>query len=103
MSAWRAELRQSAWDADDHLQSIVRRYALDEHVPVFSAFGAEVSTRIDAWATEANRDENLPRWYPYDGQGNREDRVVLHESTHEIGRLVWPTGVMSRYRNAGHE
>lgn len=103
MSAWRADLQVSAWDADDHLRSLVSRYGLDEHVPVFSAFGAEVSTRIDAWATEANRDENLPRWYPYDGQGHREDRIVLHESTHAIGRIVWPTGVMARYRDAGHE
>jgi acyl-CoA dehydrogenase len=101
--AWRAALRANAWDDDDHIQAIAARYDLGAHVATFRQFGGAVSTDIDDHAVEANRDENLPRWYPYDGRGHRVDRVALHEATHAIGRIVWPTGIMARYREVGHE
>jgi alkylation response protein AidB-like acyl-CoA dehydrogenase len=50
---------------------------------------------MDRLARESNRDENLPRLRGWDGIGERTEEVVFHPSYHELGELVWNTGVLS--------
>lgn len=102
LAAWIEALAGSAWDADPHTRAIVDRLCPDA-APALAAFGAEVSGPLDALARETNRDENLPRLSRYDGIGRRTEDVTLHPSYHALGRAVYATGVMSRYRVEGRE
>jgi alkylation response protein AidB-like acyl-CoA dehydrogenase len=52
---------------------------------------------------ETNLDENLPRLDRYSGLGERTEEVVFHPAYHQIGKLIWSTGVLARYREPGSE
>ncbi len=101
--AWRASLSTSAWEADPHLRALVSMYGHDDAAPSLARLGAAVSGELDALIRENNRDENLPRLRRFDGQGNRVEEVDFHPSYHAIGRAVYATGLMGRYREPGSE
>ena len=103
LTRWTEGLRSNAFDADPHLASILAHHGRADVIDDLRAFGAVVSEKIDPLAIESNRDENLPRLRRYDGQGNRIEQVEFHPSYHEIGRLAYATGAMTRYRDRGRE
>jgi len=100
---WRALLAENAYDADPHLRSLLAFHGREAHAEVLRPFGALVSTTLDDLARDTNRDENLPRLRRYDGQGHRTEGVEFHPGYHALGRAVYATGVMSAYREPGHE
>jgi acyl-CoA dehydrogenase len=102
-AAWMDTVRANAFDADPHLQSLIRHHGHAEAAGELRAFGGIVSDRLDLLARETNRDENLPRLRKYDGIGRRVEEVDFHPSYHEIGRLAYGTGAMSRYGTPGQE
>ena len=91
----------SAWLADPHLQSLVHAYKRDEDATALAEFGEQVAGPLDTWVRQSNCDENLPVLNRYDGQGNRTEQVTFHPTYHDLGRAVYATGVMSRYREPG--
>ncbi|TNE92461.1 MAG: hypothetical protein EP330_02050 [Deltaproteobacteria bacterium] len=102
-AAWRADLRRNAMDADPHLVSLLRRYGRDDLLPELQAYGAITTTELDELARVTNRDENLPVLQRYDGQGNRTESVAFHPDYHRMGRLIYDTGIISKYAEAGNE
>lgn len=101
--AYRARLAENALSDDPHLRSLVAAYGRGAALPELERFGALVSTTLDTLARETNRDENLPRLRRYDGIGRRIEAVDFHPGYHEMGRLAYRTGMMSRYAEPGRE
>ena len=100
---WRARTAASAWEADAHFRGQVAAYGAASEVESLADFGARVSSELDGWVRENNRDENLPVLRRFDGQGNRTEEVVFHPLYHELGRAIYGTGVMSRYAEPGQQ
>jgi alkylation response protein AidB-like acyl-CoA dehydrogenase len=99
---WRAAVNDD-WFADDpHLQSLLRHYRRD-CADELAQFGLVCAQNIDPLVRENNRDEHLPRLRRFDGQGNRIEQVDFHPTYHQIGRLAYQSGVMSRYAEPGRE
>ena len=65
--------------------------------------GSLAANEIARLGREVNLDENLPRLERWSGLGARTEEVVFHPSYHAIGRLIWQTGILSRYREPGNE
>lgn len=65
--------------------------------------GEMAATELGRLAREVNLDENLPRLERYSGLGVRTEEIVFHPSYHQIGQLIWSTGVLSRYGEPGNE
>ncbi|NCG21449.1 MAG: acyl-CoA dehydrogenase [Rhodobacterales bacterium] len=102
-SAWRDAVCDD-WYADDpHLHSLVAHHGNTGHARALALFGPISAQIIDPLVRENNRDEHLPRLRRFDGLGNRTESVDFHPSYHEIGRLSYGTGVMSRYADPGRE
>ena len=99
--AWRARLATNAWD--DHADSLLALYGRTHERPTVHAFGAESSTTVDALVRENNRDENLPVLNRFDGLGHRTEGIDFHPSYHELGRVLYRTGIMSRYAEPGQQ
>lgn len=69
----------------------------------FERVGEMSARELGPLGREVNLDENLPRLERFSGLGVRTEDVVFHPSYHAIGRLIWSTGVLSRYRETGQE
>lgn len=65
--------------------------------------GAMAATELGVLSRQVNLDENLPRLERYSGLGVRTEEVVFHPAYHQIGKLIWSTGALARYREPGHE
>lgn len=99
---WQERTRGSWLDDDPHLRSLLSHHGLpaDDALATF----AEVCARdIDPLARENNRDEHLPVLRRYDGVGNRIEAIDHHPTYHQIGKLAYPSRVMSLYGEPGQE
>src|SRR5207248_2153737 len=68
-----------------------------------SHVGELAATKMNDPAIESNKDENLPRLFRFDDFGNRVERIIFHPCYHDLGALVWNTGVLSVLRDSGNE
>ncbi|MFT7520538.1 MAG: acyl-CoA dehydrogenase, partial [Kiritimatiellia bacterium] len=102
-TAWRADVSRD-WMADDpHFCALLRRYGLQSHRPSIDAFARDCATVIDPLARLTNEDAHLPRLRTWDGQGHRVEQIDFHPSYHQIGRIVYGTGLMGLYAEPGQE
>src|SRR5687767_7567486 len=101
-AAWNDRVRANAFHADPHLAALIRHYGRNIAEDL-ARFGAITADRLDVLARETNRDENLPRLRKYDAIGRRVEAIEFHPGYHEMGRAVYATGIMSRYRDPGRE
>jgi acyl-CoA dehydrogenase len=65
-------------------------------------FGRVAATEVDPLARLVNRDEHLPRLERFNGRGERIEGVIFHPDHHQIGRLIYGSGLMSVYEQPGH-
>jgi acyl-CoA dehydrogenase len=100
-AAWNQTVASAG--ADPHLLALLRHHGHADAVGPIEAFAAVAHGPIDALARLTNRDENLPRLRRWNGTGERVEEVEFHPSYHEIGRLAYATGAMSRYAKPGNE
>jgi acyl-CoA dehydrogenase len=101
--AWRSRVTEGAWADEWHLRSMLRVLRPNLDTSGLEAFAATCAGPIDVLAVENNRDEHLPVLRRYDGRGNRIEAVDHHPTYHEIGRLAYRSGMMSRYAEPGNE
>lgn len=73
-----------------------------DHASRLYDFGRQLATKADPAARLANRDENLPRLERWDGLGQRLEDVVFHPAHHEVGRVIYSSGMMSVYGEPGN-
>lgn len=99
---WLDRVRADWWADDPHLGSLLRFYGREAFEAELCAFAAE-GPRLDPLVRENNRDEHLPALRRWDGVGNRIESIDFHGSYREIGKAVYASGVMSRYREPGRQ
>jgi alkylation response protein AidB-like acyl-CoA dehydrogenase len=104
---WDASRPKNFYDADKNLDRVLSlRLSRDRLTAERSALSkvGELSARdLSRLGREANLDENLPRLERWSGLGVRTEEVVFHPSYHAMGRLIWETGMLARYREPGSE
>ncbi|HSP06672.1 MAG TPA: acyl-CoA dehydrogenase family protein, partial [Acidobacteriota bacterium] len=106
LAAWKAARPNNFFLSDSMLQSI-----LDAQLgPRFSEFAARwedtgslAAGPMNELAAESNLDENLPQLQCVGVLGEPLEHIAFHPSYHELGALVWGTGVLSLLAEPGNE
>lgn len=105
--AWEASRPKSFFASDPNLRAVLEarlgRDRLQQELPGLEEAGELAAGPLARLGREVNLDENLPRLERWSGLGERTEEVVFHPSYHELGRLIWPTGVLAGYREPGNE
>ncbi|MCK6551546.1 acyl-CoA dehydrogenase family protein [Myxococcota bacterium] len=105
--AWDASRPRNFYTSDPNLERILAaRLGADwlaAERPHLSGVGEVSATDILRMSRDVNLDENLPRLERFSALGERTEEILFHPSYHEIGRIVWQTGVLARYREPGQE
>src|SRR5262245_34414697 len=104
---WEAARPKNFYTSDPALQlTMETRLGRERHQAERAALtqvGELSANELGKLARETNLDENLPRLERFNGLGVRTEEIVFHPSYHAMGRLIWSTGVLARYREPGSE
>ncbi len=105
LANWRADQPENYFSRDVNLQRSLEYHwgtaLYRQHAARLNEAGAAMATDADRWAAESARQENRPRLNRYDEHGRRVEDVVFHPSHHRAGRLIYGTGMMTCYAQAG--
>lgn len=104
LRAWQDALRANPYTADADYQHSLRLYFPDSFPAKHAqceAFGARVTTELEALVTENSYRFNLPRLEAYDGIGQRIDRVVHHPAYDRAGNIIYGSGLMAPLLGSG--
>jgi alkylation response protein AidB-like acyl-CoA dehydrogenase len=100
---WEQHKPENFFASDTNFQRLLNSYGLknDSHSTLLKV-GFLSATNINELAIESNKDENLPKLKRYDPIGNRTESIEFHPSYHELGTLIWDTGVLSVLEHPGN-
>ena len=106
LNRWREQASENYYARDGFIRRLLHchlgpRWA--EADALLRAVSDQAGPRLDAFARESNRDENLPRLRRHDSLGRAVEEVVFHPSYHEAGRVFWSSGVLAALANPGNE
>jgi acyl-CoA dehydrogenase len=106
LADWEAAQPDNFFTADRSLQRSLEylwgQETYRRHARRLMDFGRVAATEIDPLARLVNRDEHLPRLERFNGRGDRVEDVIFHPDHHQIGRLLYGSGLMSVYEQPGH-
>eukprot|EP00659_Diplonema_papillatum_P021339 gene21339-32815_t len=89
---------------DNHARALAQLYDVPAtSMAVLDSFGRTSATEINTLAMRTNQPHLEPRLAPYDAFGRRKEDVDFAAEYHEIGRLVYKTGLMANYATPGLE
>ena len=94
LQAWRQGVASNFFEADPHLQSLLRLHGGDDLFDDLHRFG-DVCAELDPLIRRNNRDDHLPRLRRYDDIGRRVEQVEFTGDYHTIGRRLYASGAMS--------
>ncbi len=96
---WEAAKPANFYDDDRYLHmTLARRLGRDrlaEAEPALRQAGADSAGPVSRAAFVIDRPEHLPRVEAWNAIGERTEAVVFHPAYHEVGRLVWRSGILS--------
>lgn len=99
LQQWEASKPSNFYDDDRYLQMALRRRLGADRLarlgPALRQAGADSAGPVSRAAVELDRPENLPRVQPWNSVGERTEDVLFHPAHHEVGRLVWRSGILS--------
>ncbi len=99
LQQWEAAKPANFFDDDHYLRSALAhrlgRARLAAAEPALRQAGADSAGPVSRTSFVLDRAENLPRLEPWSPIGQRTEEVVFHPAHHEVGRLVWRSGVLS--------
>jgi hypothetical protein len=99
LQQWEAAKPTNFYDDDRYLRMALARRLGRERLaaaePALRQAGADSAGPVSRAAFTLDRPENLPRVEAWNAVGERTEEVVFHPAYHEIGRLVWRSGVLS--------
>lgn len=99
LQQWEAAKPTNFYDDDRYLRmALARRLGptrLAQAEPQLRQAGADSAGPVSRAAFVLDRPEHLPRLEAWNAVGERTEEVVYHPAHHEIGRLVWRSGVLS--------
>lgn len=96
---WEDGKPRNYWDDDVHLRATLAwqlgRARLASVEAALRQAGADSAGPVARLCQGLDRPEQLPRLERWDAIGERTEAVVFHPDHHEIGRLVWRSGVLA--------
>ncbi len=99
LQQWDARRPTNFYDDDRYLRAALRRRMgpdrLARFEPALRQAGADSAGPVSRAAVELDRPEHWPRLQPWNSVGARTEDVLFHPDHHEIGRLVWRSGILS--------
>jgi alkylation response protein AidB-like acyl-CoA dehydrogenase len=99
LQQWEAAKPTNFYDDDRYLRmALARRLGparLAQAEPQLRQAGADSAGPVSRASFVLDRPENLPRVEAWNAIGERTEEVVYHPAHHEIGRLVWRSGVLA--------
>ena len=105
LAAWVAAQPKNFFSEDPLIPALLTRLLASEDRAAMlrrlEDFGALCAGPMDEAATVNNRNENLPRLERYDRIGRRTEGVEHHPSYHDVGRMIYESGMMSEYGRPG--
>ncbi len=104
LKAWKASQPRSFFQQDRALQGAVARHLGAERyaalLPDLEAEGAAVA-ELEPKVEQLEHRSALPRLERYDGIGNRTESIAFDGTYHQVGKVLYGTGVVSRLRDRG--
>ena len=106
LDRWREQASENNYVRDGFIRRLLHchlgpRWA--EADALLRAVSDQAGPRLDTFARESNRDENLPRLRRHDSFGRAVEEIVFHPSYHEAGRVFWSSGVLAALAKPGNE
>lgn len=104
--AWKKSKPENFFTSDSYFQNLLASHLKQEYqecLPQLESVGESAARRMNELAIESNRDENLPALQRFDRLGIRQERIAFHPSYHELGTLIWKTGVLRLLAEPGKE
>ncbi len=106
LQRWHDDQPTSFYHGDDYLRAALGHHLGTEGLaklePMLQQAGEDAAGPINRAAGELDRPEHLPRLDAWSPTGAHTADVVFHPLHHEIGRLVWRSGVLSVLGEPGH-
>ncbi len=103
---WETSKPRNFFTADPNLQTLLRRYLgetdYDAFRPQLSALGEQCAAFIDEACKEEDRIGNHPRLERWSHLGERIEHIEFHPNHHQVGRIVWQSGVMALQAQPGN-
>jgi alkylation response protein AidB-like acyl-CoA dehydrogenase len=106
LDLWRRQTSENSYEIDSFIGRLLQSHLgprWDEADPLLRAVADQAGRRLDAYARESNRDENLPWLRRRDEFGRQREEIVFHPSYHEAGRIFWSSGVLAALSEPGNE
>jgi acyl-CoA dehydrogenase len=107
LAEWEQSKPRNYLETDRNLQNLLWMHLGEErcqrHWELLRRTGELAAGPMDELARESNRDENLPYLRRHDGVGRQTEEVVFHPTYHQLGALVWSTGVLWALREPAGE
>jgi alkylation response protein AidB-like acyl-CoA dehydrogenase len=99
LRAWEDARPANFYTDDDYLRATLGFRLGSERLarlePALAQAGEDSAGPINVACGVVDRPENLPRLERWNGIGERTEDIVFHPAYHEIGRLVWRSGVLA--------
>ena len=106
LQQWDAAKPANFFDDDRYLRAALARRVgaerLARFAPALRQAGADAAGPVSLAAAVLDRPEHLPRIEAWSPLGERTANVLYHPAHHEVGRLVWRSGVLSVLGEPGH-
>jgi alkylation response protein AidB-like acyl-CoA dehydrogenase len=103
---WEAEKPVNFYDDNHYLRAALARRLGPERLAIaeraLRQAGADSAGPMSRAAFLLDRPENLPRLEPWSAIGERTEDVVFHPAHHDVGRLVWRSGVLAVLAQPGN-
>jgi len=105
MRKWLARTKENAYLQNDDFMHSMQFWLGEEHTSQvhkdLSHYGAKISTELESLAAENDLRFNNPRIDPYNGIGERIDKVVHHPSYAAAGDIIYGSDVVARLVKTG--
>lgn len=103
---WESSRPANFYDDDAILRAVLQARLgparLEALEPALRQAGADSAGPISQACAVLDRSEHLPRLERWNGIGERVEEVAFHPAHHEVGRLVWRSGLLAVLAEPGH-
>ena len=104
--AWEKSKQRNFFTSDSYFQKLLASFPKHEYQETsqqLESLGESAACKMNQLAIESNHDENLPVLQRFDSLGIRQEQITFHPSYHELGALMWGTGVLGTLSEPGRE
>jgi len=104
MRAWLKLREENVFTKNKDFQHTVKFHLAEDYAKIhedLTEFGALIPTTLDATVTEVDYRFNNPRIDPYNGIGDRQDKMVHHPDYNKGGNIIYGTGMVKKLTTLG--